>query len=165
MRTLFRQCRSLEISSTSFRLAIAMRGFWFFKITIYSGCDSRTIYKLSLQLQFLKYWKTIQKAFLTKIAGKDTKHKDNLPEVFYKVDALKNFVKFTRKYLHRSIFSINLQTEALQLNSKVSLAQMFLVGFAKFVRTGFIEKTTGTRGIHKDLQKEAASSCFWTVCA
>ena len=48
-------------------------------------------------------------------------------------------------------------TEAPQLSNKESLAQMFPVNFAKFVRTRFMQKTAGTSGIHKDLQEGTSS--------
>ena len=57
---------------------------------------------MSLQLQFLKYWKTIQEAFLTKTAEKDRKHKGLM---FCKVDNLESFVKFTGKRLCQRLFS------------------------------------------------------------
>ena len=41
----------------------------------------------------------LEKAFLTKISEKDTKHRDSCPEVFCKVDVLKNFERFTGKHL------------------------------------------------------------------
>ena len=63
----------------------------------------------------VKYWRLIQTDFLTKFAEKDTKHRSSHPEVFCKVDILKNFVKFAGKHLCRSLF-IKVQTEALQLS-------------------------------------------------
>ena len=53
-----------------------------------SDCDSQMISRLSLQLLFLKYLRIIQKAFLTNISQKDTKHRGNGPEVFHKVNVL-----------------------------------------------------------------------------
>ena len=37
-------------------------------------------------------------------AEKDTKHRGSRPEVFWNVDVLKNFERFTKKHLCRSLF-------------------------------------------------------------
>ena len=51
------------------------------------------------------------------------------PEVFNKKDVLRNFVKFTRKHLCQSLFF-------------KTLAQVFFVNFAKFLRTPFLQNTS-----------------------
>ena len=61
------------------------------------------------------------------------------PEVFCKVDTLKNFVKFTGK-----------------LSVSEESGTSITLKFSKFVRTGFIQKITRTWEIHKDLQKDTA---------
>ena len=53
--------------------------------------------------------------FLTKIAEKDTKHRNSHSEVFCKVDILKNFCK-TRRETSVSESFYKVQTEALQLS-------------------------------------------------
>ena len=39
-----------------------------------------------------------------KDVGKYTQYRSNLPEVFFKEDALRNFAKFKRKHLCQSLF-------------------------------------------------------------
>ena len=46
----------------------------------------------------------LEKAFLTKISEKDTKHRGSCPEMFCKIDVLKKFERFTGKHLCRSPF-------------------------------------------------------------
>ena len=69
-----------------------------------SDCDSWIISRLSLQLLPLIYWRIIHKASLTKISEKDTKYRGSRPEMFYKIDFLKNFERFTGKHLCWSLF-------------------------------------------------------------
>ena len=45
-----------------------------------------------------------QKVFLTNISEKDTKHGDSCPEVFWKVDFLKNLERLTGKHVCRGLF-------------------------------------------------------------
>ena len=57
-----------------------------------------------------------------------------------KKGALKYFAKFTRKSLIQSLF---FQAWGLQLYQKKTLAQVFRVNFAKFLRTSFLQNTSG----------------------
>ena len=54
------------------------------------------------------------------------------PEVFCKRGVLRNFAKFTGKHLFQRLFF-----------NKESLAQVFPVNFAKFLRTPFLQNTSG----------------------
>ena len=59
---------------------------------------------------------------------------------FFKKGVMRNFVEFTRKHVPESLFLI-------KLNSAASLKtrhqrRIFLVDFAKFVRTPFLQNTT-----------------------
>ena len=60
--------------------------------------------EIKFATNFLKYWRIIQKSFLTKISKKDSKHGNSCPEVFCTVDFLKNFERFTGKHLCQGFF-------------------------------------------------------------
>ena len=63
-------------------------------------------------------------------------YKSSHSQMFYKIDVLKNFVKFTGKNLCRSFFLINLHVSHLFWSLFLILI-VFPVNFAKFLRTPF----------------------------
>ena len=62
-------------------------------------------------------------------------------DVLYKKGVLKTFAKFTGKHLYKSLFLIKLEAQACNLIKKETLAQVFPVNFAKFLRTSFFYRT------------------------
>ena len=56
-------------------------------------------------------------------------------EVFCEKGIIKNFVKYTGKYLRKSLFLIKLQALASNLNKNRLWQRCFTVNFAKFLRT------------------------------
>ena len=63
--------------------------------------------------------------------------------MFCKKGILRNFAKFTGKHLCRSLFLIKLEASTCNLIKKETLAQVFFVNFAKFLRTLFLQNTSG----------------------
>ena len=78
--------------------------------------------------------------------------KSSRPEVFCKKDVLTNFAKFTGKHFCQSLFLYKvagLRPMVCIFIKKETLAQMFPVNFAKFLRTPFYRRSL-----------VAASECF-----
>ena len=65
------------------------------------------------------------------------------PEVFCKKGVLWNFAKFIGKYLCQSLFLINLQAAPATLLKMRPWDRYFPVDFAKFLRTPFLQNTSG----------------------
>ena len=68
------------------------------------------------------------------------------PEEFCKKGVLRNFAKFTGKHLHQSLFFL------LTLLKKRLRHRCFPVSFAKFLRTPFLQSTSGRMvkiGLHQ----------------
>ena len=65
-----------------------------------------------------------------------------LPEVFCKKSVLRNFAKFAGKHLRLSFFLIKLQGPATLLKRRL-WRRCFSVNFAKFLRTPFLQNTSG----------------------
>ena len=64
--------------------------------------------------------------------------------MFFKESVVRNFAEFTRKRLCRNLFFDKLKLCKSSTSSKTSLQRkLFLVTFAKFVRTPFLRTTTG----------------------
>ena len=65
------------------------------------------------------------------------------PEVFCKKDARKNFTKFTEKHLCQSVFFKKVEDfRPVTLSKKRLWHRYFLVTFAKFLRTPFLQNTS-----------------------
>ena len=63
---------------------------------------------------------------------------------FFKESVMRNFAEFTRKYLCRHLFFDKFKLSISSTSLKASLqCRCFLVNFAKFVRTPFLQNTTG----------------------
>ena len=69
------------------------------------------------------------------------------PKVFYR-KRLKNFTKFTEKHLHWNLFLVKLQALALQLRWKSNSTQVFSCEFSRFLRTTYLQKTSGRPLLH-----------------
>ena len=66
------------------------------------------------------------------------------PEVFYKKGVLKNFTKFTGKHLFQSLFFNKVaELRPAALLKKTLWHRSFPVSFAKFLRTTFLQDTSG----------------------
>ena len=64
---------------------------------------------------------------------------NEMNEVFCEKDVLRNFAKFIRKHLCQSLFFNKAAgLRSLTFLKKETLAQIFPVNFAKFLRTAFI---------------------------
>ena len=68
----------------------------------------------------------------------------SLPEVFYKKGALRKFIKFTRKHLCQSPFFNKVAgLRPATLLKKRLCHSCFPVSFVKFLRTPFLQNTSG----------------------
>ena len=63
------------------------------------------------------------------------------PEVFCKKGILRNFIKFTGKHLHQSLFLINCWPKAHNFIKKESLAQVFSCEFSEIFKNTFLYRT------------------------
>ena len=71
------------------------------------------------------------------------------PEVFCEKGALRNFTKFTGKHLCQSLFFNKAAGGACNFIKEETLAQVLFCEFAKFLRTPFLQSTSG--------------GCFWNL--
>ena len=86
------------------------------------------------------------------------------PKVFCKKDVLRNSAKFTEKYLCQSLFFNKVaDLKPATLFEKRLWHRCFLVNFTKFLRTPFLQNTSG-RLILQSLifYKAAAGACNFT---
>ena len=72
-----------------------------------------------------------------------TKGRSSRPEVFLKKCVLRNLAKFVGKYLCQISFSIKLQARPATLLKIRLWHRCFPVNFAKFLRTHFLQNTSG----------------------
>ena len=100
------------------------------------------------------------------------KSRSRRPEVFNEKGVLRNFAKFTGKHLRQIVsFLIKLQASASACNfiKKETLAQVFIVNFAKFLRKSFLAehlrwlipwKSLWIMILKADFVKKATKSCY-----
>ena len=74
---------------------------------------------------------------------RDAKLKSSCAEVFYKKGVLRNFVPFTGKHLCQRPFLIKLQAWPAILLKKGLWHRCFLVNVTKFLRTPFLQNSSG----------------------
>ena len=110
----------------------------YFDLHVLAGCSSAKFRIQSIQVNML----TGQSPIIFRISQKLP------PELLYRKGALKNFAKFTGKYLCQSLFLIKLLAWGLaRLWHKC-----FPVNFTKFLRTSFLQNTS-ERLLHKSNRK------------
>ena len=75
---------------------------------------------------------------------RDVKLRSSCPEVFHKKAVLRNFAKFTGKYLCQRLFfnTVAGQARPATLIKKSLWHRCFPVNFAKFLRTPFLQKSS-----------------------
>ena len=86
----------------------------------------------------------LQLPFLKSYVSSTSLPRNSRPDVFCRKGVLRNFTKFTGKYLcQQSLFSIKLQTDACSLLKKRLWHRFFPVNLAKFLRTRFFTEHFG----------------------
>ena len=86
---------------------------------------------------------------------KCSKFRSSYPEVFFKKGTLRNFAKFTGKHVCQSLcFNKVAGLRSANLFKKILSHRCFPVNFAKFLRTSFLQNTSGRLLLNKVIKKK-----------